>query len=103
MKKYFLHSFTLLLTFLIFTQLSTSIAQADRTFLSEYTQVLYDKSNGLVTNDTNDILQTSDGYIWIASYSGLIQYDGDTFVQYSSLLGNFPSSRSEERRVGKEC
>ena len=42
-----------------------------------YASVLYDRSNGLPTSEANAIATTSDGFIWIGSYSGLIRYDGN--------------------------
>ena len=45
---------------------------------------VYNERNGLPTGEANDILQTSDGYIWIASFGGLIRYDGSTFRNYSA-------------------
>ena len=48
---------------------------------------LYDASNGLPTSDANTILATSDGYIWIGGYSGLIRYDGSTFERQDSSGG----------------
>ncbi|MFI3249462.1 MAG: HD domain-containing protein [Eubacteriales bacterium] len=52
-----------------------------------YFDVLYDTFNGLPTSEANDIVQTSDGTIWIASYSSLIQYDGRDFISYKDTLG----------------
>ncbi len=52
-----------------------------------YTSVLYDNSNGLPTSEANDIIQTSDGFIWIGSYSGLIRYDGNEFERFDSTTG----------------
>ena len=46
-----------------------------------YAAILYDNSNGLPTNDANDIAQTEEGFIWIGSYGGLIRYDGNDFVK----------------------
>ena len=43
----------------------------------------YNQSNGLPTGEANTVLQTSDGYVWIGSYGGLIRYDGATFRNYS--------------------
>ena len=43
----------------------------------------FNQSNGLPTGEANTVLQTSDGYIWIGSYGGLIRYDGTTFKNYS--------------------
>ena len=48
-----------------------------------YVATLYNERNGLPTGEANAILQTSDGYIWIGSYGGLIRYDGTEFRNYS--------------------
>lgn len=68
---------------------------------SRYVVKLYNESNGLPTGEANDVIQTSDGYIWIGSYGGLIRYDGTSFVNYSingrinssSIRGLFEDSR----------
>ena len=52
-----------------------------------YSAVLYDNSNGLPTSEANDIAQTSEGFIWIGSYSGLVRYDGNTFERIDSTTG----------------
>lgn len=52
-----------------------------------YFDLLYDTFNGLPTSEANDIVQTSDGTIWIASYSSLIRYDGKDFISYKDTLG----------------
>ena len=44
-----------------------------------YSAVLYNSTNGLPTSEANAIEETSEGFIWIGSYSGLIRYDGNTF------------------------
>ena len=52
-----------------------------------YSAVLYDNENGLPTSEANAIAQTPEGFIWIGSYSGLIRYDGNTFVRMDSTNG----------------
>ena len=77
----------LLRLFLIICCLSVLVvapASADRTFLSVYTQTLYNFDNGMGASDATSVLQTRDGYIWAASYSGLIRYDGSSFTRYNS-------------------
>lgn len=44
-----------------------------------YSAILYNNTNGLPTSEANDIVETTDGFIWIGSYAGLIRYDGNTF------------------------
>lgn len=50
---------------------------------TNYVVTVYNDQNGLPTSEANVVLQTSDGYIWIGSYGGLIRYDGTTFRNYS--------------------
>ena len=52
-----------------------------------YTSRLYDAENGLPTSDANCILSTSDGYIMIGSYSGVILYDGSSFERMDASDG----------------
>lgn len=52
-----------------------------------YSAVLYDNTSGLPTSEANDIVETSEGFIWIGSYSGLIRYDGNTFERIDSTTG----------------
>ena len=52
-----------------------------------YSAVLYDNTNGLPTSEANAIAETSEGFIWIGSYGGLIRYDGNTFERIDSTTG----------------
>ena len=54
---------------------------------SGYSAVLYNNTNGLPTSEANTIAQTSEGFIWIGSYSGLVRYDGNAFVRMDSTTG----------------
>ena len=58
--------------------------------IDSFSAVVYNNRNGLPTSEANDIAQTSDGFIWIGSYSGLIRYDGNTFerMDYSTSVAN---------------
>ena len=64
-----------------------------------FSPVIYDASNGLATSDSNYILCSSDGFIWIGGYSGVIRYDGNTFERLDSSDG-LTSGRAffEDRR-----
>ena len=52
-----------------------------------YSAVVYDNTNGLPTSEANCIAETSEGFIWIGGYSGLICYDGANFERYDSTTG----------------
>ena len=62
---------------------------ADFVFLSNYTQTLFDSESSMAANEANDVCQTSDGYIWVASYSGLMRYDGQYFKRYTGENDGF--------------
>ena len=53
----------------------------------DYSAILYNSLNGLPTSEANAIAETSDGFIWIGSYAGLIRYDGNTFERMDSTSG----------------
>ena len=52
-----------------------------------FTSKLYDATNGMPTSEANYILGSTDGYVWIASYSGIIRYDGTVFERMPSTNG----------------
>ena len=54
-----------------------------------FSAILYDNRNGLPTSEANTIAQTSDGFIWIGSYAGLIRYDGNNFERIETDEGIF--------------
>lgn len=54
---------------------------------SGFSTVFYNSENGLPTSEANTIVQTSDGFIWIGGYSGLIRYDGKEFYRFDSTSG----------------
>lgn len=57
-----------------------------------YTSVIYDATNGLPTSDANYVLSSSDGYIWVGGYSGIMRYDSNTFTRLPITEG-FTSGR----------
>ena len=40
-------------------------------------------NHGLPSNKVNDILQTRDGFIWIATFDGLARFDGEKFTVFN--------------------
>lgn len=52
-----------------------------------YSAFLYNNTNGLPVSEANAIVQTSEGFIWIGCYAGLIRYDGNTFERLDSTHG----------------
>ena len=76
--------------FMLFASMPSAAQEADIDVIKEgaaYTSVLYDRSNGLPTSEANAVLQTSDGFVWIGSYSGLVRYDGSEFYRFDASEG----------------
>jgi ligand-binding sensor domain-containing protein/signal transduction histidine kinase len=58
--------------------------------------------NGLPQNSVNDILQTRDGYLWLATHGGLVRFDGVRFTVFDRSTPGIASQRiralHEDRR-----
>ena len=49
-----------------------------------YVRTVFNKENGLPTDEANTVIQTDDGYLWIGSFGGLLRYDGTNFRNFSA-------------------
>ena len=49
----------------------------------------YSSEDGLSHNSIADIHQDRTGYIWLCTWYGLSRFDGNTFVNYSILPGDY--------------
>ena len=82
MKKYCLLLCFYLLVFNVNSGvLLDDLAGAVRTFWTD--------SNGLPSNTILDIVQDDVGYMWLASYDGLIRFDGLTFTKFTKAEYGF--------------
>ncbi|MCR4999267.1 MAG: response regulator [Lachnospiraceae bacterium] len=52
-----------------------------------YLSTLYNASNGLPTSGAYYILPSSDGYLWIGCYNGVLRYDGINFEEFNPSDG----------------
>ena len=66
-----------------------------------YTAKLYDSTNGLPTSEANCVLCSSDGYIWIGGYSGIIKYDGVNFERITDVPGLTSGRAIYEDHLGR--
>jgi diguanylate cyclase (GGDEF)-like protein len=58
----------------------------------------WNTENGLPTNVVRDIRQTADGFLWLASYEGLVRFDGVAFRTFAE--GDIPGlPRASFRRL----
>jgi ligand-binding sensor domain-containing protein/signal transduction histidine kinase len=49
--------------------------------------------NGLPQNSINDIVQTRDGYLWLATFGGLVRFDGVRFVVFDRDIDGIKTQR----------
>lgn len=59
----------------------------------------WDDLTGLPSNNVLDVLQDGAGYVWLASYDGLIRFDGKNFTVYTKGSGDGFSSNSARALV----
>ena len=54
-------------------------AEAASDGYDRYVQTVYSSANGLPCGEANDIVQTTDGILWIGTYAGVYRYNGTEF------------------------
>ena len=64
---------------------STFSVSADNPSFLSLQQTVFSSKNGLNCGTANDIATTKDGYLWVGTYAGLYQYDGQKFSQRDDL------------------
>ncbi len=57
------------------------------TFSQQPIIMSYSLQDGMVSNNVRRIFQDSKGFIWIATWEGVSQYNGHKFINYSTLNG----------------
>lgn len=50
--------------------------------LDNYVITHFGMEDGLPQSSINDIIQSRDGYIWLATYGGIVRFDGNTFTTF---------------------
>ena len=95
---------TLLLLLSLTAWCSSTPARAlhQQTGLERYARQVWSTDNGLPQNSAHAILQTSDGFLWIATEGGLARFDGYQFRVFNTetrphLAGNDVRSLMEDR------
>jgi ligand-binding sensor domain-containing protein/signal transduction histidine kinase len=76
-----------------------------RTSLGQYTKQGWTTENGLPQNSVHAVLQTSDGFLWLATESGLARFDGYQFQIFDGesaprLPGNDVRCLAQDRSGG---
>ena len=71
---------------LFFIAIFLSLAVCSQQRIGKFTA--YSRENGLGQNTFSKVFESSDGYLWVGSNSGLFRFDGKRFQQISSLYYN---------------
>jgi signal transduction histidine kinase/ligand-binding sensor domain-containing protein len=71
--------FAAVLSFFLFQN-----ASAQTTNLPGYSVRIWATEDGLPNDAVTSIVQTHDGYLWLATYDGLARFDGVTFTRFDS-------------------
>lgn len=67
--------------------LATPLLSEDYLKDGDYIEFIYDSHSSLGMSAANTIAQTSDGFIWVGTYSGLSRFDGSEFEIIPPSLG----------------
>jgi signal transduction histidine kinase/ligand-binding sensor domain-containing protein len=68
--------------------------------ISQYAHTAWRMQEGAFNGTPNAITQTTDGYIWIGTQSGLVRFDGVSFVPWTPPAGRRPLSSSVVSLLG---
>ena len=82
-------SFVLLLVWL---QPTSALALDPTKRIAQYTHTAWRIQDGAINSTPLAIVQTPDGYIWIGTADGVLQFDGVRFVQWPPGVGQRPWS-----------
>ncbi len=76
--------FRILVTFILFALSSAYISQAIAQTIptSRFISRHWSMDDGLPQSSVNDIIQSKDGYLWLATFGGLVRFDGSDFDVY---------------------
>jgi len=61
--------------------------------ITQYAHETWTTEDGLPQNSINDILQTRDGYLWLATFGGLVRFDGAQFIVFDRSIEGIKSQR----------
>ena len=76
----------------LFAQRSASPFLDPRKAITQFTIDTWDADRGLPQNSVNSILQTRDGYLWLATQEGVVRFDGVRFQVFDR--SNTPQLKS---------
>jgi ligand-binding sensor domain-containing protein/signal transduction histidine kinase len=70
----------------LFSRSGQALALDPQRELSQFAQEVWSTENGLPQNTVHAIIQTTDGYVWIATEEGLARFDGISFTVFDKRV-----------------
>ncbi len=71
------------LLYLYFLLASPIFSEAQTVSFENYVVTQFGLEEGLPQSSVNDIIQTGDGYIWLATFGGIVRFDGNSFTVFN--------------------
>lgn len=93
-------AFVSILIFFILSNLTFSNDQPAS--ISRTISTYWSDNEGLPSNSILDVVQDDTGYIWLASYDGLIRFDGNQFVPFNEKEHGFSATAVRVLCKGKD-
>ncbi|MBQ9040229.1 MAG: diguanylate cyclase [Clostridia bacterium] len=72
----------IILSVVVFCAVGASADEKDL-YIDGNAQKIFTSEDGLLSTSTQAVAQTSDGFIWIGGYGGLVRYDGKRFKTFA--------------------
>jgi|SRR5580700_7533689 ligand-binding sensor domain-containing protein len=81
---------------LLATAVRPGLALDPQSPASRFRRTTFTTEDGLGANVINSILQTRDGFLWMATYAGLTRFDGQHFTQVSLAFNVYSMAEGPE-------
>ena len=91
-RKCFLFFFIISLIFISFSFGNDVNAYS---YLSDKTEIPIN----LEVSGAETVCQTDDGYVWFGQYSGLVRYDSNEFITYTTFIPNIYNNTSKHQKA----
>ncbi len=82
MKSFFIVILTLFIPLVLSAQYETALDSSK--LLTQFLMKTWTTDEGMPSNATIDIIQSKQGYIWLATYGGLSCFDGKDFINFDT-------------------
>src|SRR5829696_6906090 len=84
-------------------QRATAVSAAGESRAASWVHESWTVKDGLPVNSINALLQDRTGYIWAATFDGLVRFDGIRFTVFNSAnSGELPSNRIIQLEEGRD-